>query len=516
MQIKTETKVGLFVIVSIAVFMFMILGIGAFRFSSSGYKEHTIEFEDVSGLSRQAEVKIAGVKVGWVEDLDLIGTEHKVRAIVMVNKKYKLYANASAVVRQEGLIGTKFLEITPGDPLLPTLDAGDTFTQHGRESVSVDELLSKFKMIANNVERITSNISEAFDGADRAEQLKSLVTNLSSASEKIDNMSKSLERVVTNNEENMQSIIADVRSFAQTLREDLPTLKSSASQISDSLSQAADEARTGFSHVSSVAEKINDGQGLLGKLVNEDEMYQDLKFAVNGLKNYLAKFENIGIVFNSHFESMYRPVYPNKYKEAKGYFSMRIHTSDDFFYQGQLVSSDDGFWDRSFATHRYYNLDGTPLDIEKIATDNLNVTDPLSVENYARYAGIQEIQTQKKLAFGFQIGKIYKDLALRTGIFEGTFGVGVDYFIPFNTDKFAWTTSFEAFDFRGLNRFDRNENRPHLKWLNRIYVLNNFYLAFGVDDFVSKNANPFYGIGICFGDDDIKYLLSKFGLYLTV
>ena len=53
--------------------------------------------------------------------------------------------------------------------------------------------------------------------------------------------------------------------------------------------------------------------------------------------------------------------------------------------------------------------------------------------------------------------------------------------------------------------------------MNRVFFLNNLYLVFGADDFVSQtNANAFWGVGIRFGDDDMKYILSKFGLYVNV
>ena len=83
MQIKTETKVGIFVILAVGVFMFMTLGIGALRLSSSGYSPYTVSFDDVSGLSKKAEVKIAGVKVGWVESIELTNTG-KAQAHILV------------------------------------------------------------------------------------------------------------------------------------------------------------------------------------------------------------------------------------------------------------------------------------------------------------------------------------------------------------------------------------------------------------------------------------------------
>ena len=91
---------------------------------------------------------------------------------------------------------------------------------------------------------------------------------------------------------------------------------------------------------------------------------------------------------------------------------------------------------------------------------------------------------------------------------EGFVGMGADVDIPFKTDKFRWVTSFEAFDFRGWNR--KHDKRPHLKWLNRMFLMRNVYFTFGADDFVSKhNANAFVGVGLRFGDDDVKYVLGS-------
>ena len=150
MHIKTETKVGIFVLLAITTFIVMVLGIGAFRFNGSSYNEYTVEFKDVAGLSKKAGVKIAGVEVGRVAKIDLSNGSMP-KAIIMVNKRYKLYENSYAVVRQEGLLGTKYIEIIPGDPLLPELVPGSLIAKSGREAVSVDDLLYKFKNIAQSV-----------------------------------------------------------------------------------------------------------------------------------------------------------------------------------------------------------------------------------------------------------------------------------------------------------------------------------------------------------------------------
>ena len=532
MQINTETKVGIFVVVAMAVFMFMILGIGAFRFNSSDYVTYNIPFDDVAGLSRKAEVKMAGVKVGWIEDLVLTEPYHKARATVKIEGRYRLYDNAYAIVRQDGLIGTKYLEVIPGDPLLPCLSPGSSLVKSGRESVSMDELLFKFSNIATHVEQITDSLRDSFSSSDQSNQLKSMLENMSLAAEKFNSLANSLNIVATNNEDNMQSMIADFQDFARTLKEDMPSLtehinrlstrvESDFSRIADhlgnsanSIETAAQEACDGFQSMSSVIEKIDEGRGLLGKLVNEDDMYRDIKDAVTGMKNYLSKFQTLGIIFDCHSESMHRPVDNYAYADSKGYFNVRIHTSDSFFYLAQLVASERGFLSRHFVYETYFDEKGRALDYAELP--EIGTTDDAARNKFA-FAPEKLIRERNPMAFGFQFGKIYKDIAVRFGLFEGTFGIGADYYIPFSNEKIAWTTTLEAFDFKGLQRFDMCDRRPHLKWMNRIFFLNNLYFVFGADDFVSQtNANAFWGLGIRFGDDDMKYLLSKFGLYVNV
>lgn len=531
MQINTETKVGIFVVVAIAVFMSMILGIGAFRLSSSGYVGYTIVFDDVAGLSRKAEVKMAGVKVGWVEDLMLIQPSHKARATIMVNEKYRLYDNAYAIVRQEGLIGTKYLEVIPGDPLLPQLSAGSSLAKTDRSSVSMDELLYKFQNIASHVEQITDSLKDVFASAEQNNQLRATMDNIALAAEKFNNIATSLNLVTSTNEDAMHSLITDFQQFARTLKEDMPSYKETIDRLSynlqadfNSISQnlsssansiglAAQEATEGFQSVASIIEKIDDGRGLIGKMVNEDELYHDIKSTVSGIKNYLAKFETLGIVFDFHSESMHRPVDNYAFADSKGYFNIRIHTSDTFFYVAQIVASERGFLSRKYVFEDYFDPMGRKIDYAILD----DATTDLGKANQFKFAPQKLIRERYPIAFGFQFGKIYKDLAFRFGLFEGAFGLGADYYIPFSNDKIAWTMSLEVFDFKGIQRFDMNDRRPHVKWMNRIFFLNNLYVVFGADDFVSQtNANAFWGLGIRFGDDDMKYILSKFGLYVTV
>lgn len=519
MQIKTETKVGIFVIIAITIFIFMTLGIGAFRFGTSGYVHYKVFFSDVSGLSRKADVKIAGVKVGWVEDVEL-SDAGKAQANIMVGKKYSLYDNAYAVVRQEGLIGTKYLEVSPGDPMLPKLSSGEQLARPGREAVSVDELLFKFKTIAGHVEQFTSSLKDALGGDEKSTQIRTTIENISNASSKIEKLANSLEHVITGNEDSINTILHNIKNITETLKTDLPSMKDSfnkfATDTTDSLSNAAHEARETFENLSSVTQKINDGRGLLGKLINEEEMYKDIKTTVSGIKNYLNKFDTIGVIIDTHSEALNRPIDNFKFTDTKGYFNVRLHTNDNFFYMGQIATAAKGFVTRDYIYQTFY--DSRSDDYHEIPFNEIPANSPdiiaqaINDANRREYTPFKIVQRRAQYAYGLQIGMIYENISLRAGLFEGTMGAGLDYYIPLNNGKLSWIMSLEIFDMKGLQRLEIDkQRRPHLKWLNKIFIFNNIYTTMGADDFISHNATMFWGFGVRFADDDLKYLISKVG-----
>lgn len=543
MRISPETGVGIFVLTALGIFFYMTFQIGVFRVDTSSYRQQVVYFKDVSGLARKADVKIAGVKVGWVEAINLVQGQEAYEAVadIMVNKNYQLRADAYAIVRQDGLLGVKYLELTPGDPLLPSLKTGQALGTPGKAPVSIDELLQQFKQIATNVDDITGVIKDSIGGADGKVQFRQMFDNVSEAAERIASFAASIDRIANRNEGDINEIVADIRILAHDVREGFPSLQEDLRRVAqkleidvlpsfqtsvekiarafdrdfdkmantlestaDAISQAAYETRDGFKSIGQVALKIDQGKGLLGKLVNEDQTYNDLKSAVQGLRNYFAKVESLGIVFDSHGETMYRPAEHFIHKDTKGYMDMRIHPCEDRFYIAGVSGSTKGTVKRKEIFREWYDQNDILYD-----QNRMHISDDYKLWYAPKmYETILERDSTK---YTLQFGKTFRDIAFRFGLFESTFGGAIDYDIPFGTDLLRWVSSFELYDFRGRDRID--DARPHFKWLNRVFLLRNIYFAFGADDFISRhNANAFFGAGIRFGDDDIKYFMSRLGM----
>ncbi|RTL04297.1 MCE family protein [Candidatus Dependentiae bacterium] len=521
-----ETRVGIFVLLALGVFAYMGLQIGAFRFDKSSYNTYVLYFKDISGLSRKADVKIAGVKVGWVEEIALVPNEQTTtvaRATVMVKKEYILYQNATGAVRQDGLLGPKFVELLPGSAMYEKIPSNAVLTAPAIEQASIDEIMRQFKHIASNVEQVTDSLKNALGGVQGEDAIKQFVHNAGATFQHFSSAAQTIATALSRNESQLDELLAigtnfkhltevleqdifpgfqqSIEKISQVFDRDFDRIATHLSSTATSLEGAADQAKDGISKVSSVMQKIDDGKGLLGKLINEDDLYLDLKTAVGGFKSYMNRMERMELVFDSHFESMHRSAENYEYEDSKGYVDVRIHPNEDHFYMVQFASSQKGFIDRKEKLKRYIDE-----NLQTIYPDTLQLTDNDKVENIFRKEKTRI--NRNSLKVGLQFGKVFGDVAIRCGLFEGTAGLGVDIDIPFNSEKFKWITTVEIFDMSGWNRI--NDRRPHIKWLNRMYFMRNLYITFGADDFVSRhNASGFVGAGLRFADDDIKYLMSS-------
>jgi phospholipid/cholesterol/gamma-HCH transport system substrate-binding protein len=110
---RTEIIVGLFVLIGVACLGYLAIKLGKLEvFGATGYTI-VADFPSVAGLKVGDPVEIAGVKVGRVDSLGL-SEDDRARIQLRLNDGVKLQEDVIASVRARGLIGDKFVLLTPG------------------------------------------------------------------------------------------------------------------------------------------------------------------------------------------------------------------------------------------------------------------------------------------------------------------------------------------------------------------------------------------------------------------
>jgi phospholipid/cholesterol/gamma-HCH transport system substrate-binding protein len=137
---KVNIAVGIFVVLGILALGYLSVSLGQVSFLGGRGYVVTVDFPSVGGLKAGSNVEIAGVEIGRVESIGL--ADYQARVTLRVHSGIKLQEDSIASIKTKGLIGEKYVRISPGgsDKLIPP---GGKIREV-EAPVDFEELLSKY------------------------------------------------------------------------------------------------------------------------------------------------------------------------------------------------------------------------------------------------------------------------------------------------------------------------------------------------------------------------------------
>jgi phospholipid/cholesterol/gamma-HCH transport system substrate-binding protein len=295
-------------------------------------------------------------------------------------------------------------------------------------------------------------------------------------------------RKVGDASEDLKSISSDINGFVKANKRDLTEFIQSINRISKkientlnevdtqqlshdikALTKSAGELSKSIEHINSIAEKIDEGQGTLGKLVNDPTTIDQLNRTLNTVNALVERARRTRIIVDLDGN------YLEKKNTTKTYVGVEILPREDVGYRAELVFDPDG-------THKTTITDTT-------------------VNGGSTTRTVEKVQEKDELKYSLQFIKRVWNFGVRLGMFESTGGVGLDY-LPWGEDL---TLSTELFD------FGRDNDNAHWKAEAHLQFLRYFRITAGMDDILAKKNGSyktsfFAGLGLRFDDEDIKML----------
>ncbi len=203
-ELTKEIKVGMVVIIAILILIGFFYRMGKFDFAKKGYELKAV-FDFASGITKNAPVRVLGVEVGKVEDVDLQFGEHpQVILTLWVDESTRLKSDAKAVITATGLMGGSHIELYPGSSSSTMLESGVTIPGY-------DPMHSFMEMFTAKGETLVK-------------ELEATLSNLKSLSANIDN-------IVIENKDEINNILQNVEVTTGNLKELSTDLKSNPWKI---------------------------------------------------------------------------------------------------------------------------------------------------------------------------------------------------------------------------------------------------------------------------------------------
>jgi phospholipid/cholesterol/gamma-HCH transport system substrate-binding protein len=325
-----EVKVGALILVSLGILAAFVLVMSGVSFQKTF--NLYVDFENPGGLQTGAPVRVAGVKVGKVDVLEFRGSNDTagaktkkafVRAKLVIEERVHsaLHDDADFYVTTQGVLGEQFLSIDPGSSDKPVL--GEGAVVKGIDPPRIDLFLAKaYELLDTAVTGLRNNKAVLGDIAvNGASVLKNLNLVLVDNRERINHTMENLEGLTAE----ARALTTDVKAryvddpkIARTLdnidrltaeleRESGPLLRDARETLAnldrvsttvgspeeqaklkrtlDDIAELAGRANATVADAQGLVGRIRKGQGTVGALVMDEEVYDDLQSMIRDLKH---------------------------------------------------------------------------------------------------------------------------------------------------------------------------------------------------------------------------------------
>jgi phospholipid/cholesterol/gamma-HCH transport system substrate-binding protein len=137
-----ETIVGIFVFIGLICVGYLTIKLGKMELIGSNNYILSARFNSVSGLKTDSSVEMAGVEIGRVSEIGLDSERQTALVTLKIHKNVQITDDAIASIKTSGLIGDKFINITPGGSDI-ILQPGETITET-ESAIDLEELISQY------------------------------------------------------------------------------------------------------------------------------------------------------------------------------------------------------------------------------------------------------------------------------------------------------------------------------------------------------------------------------------
>jgi len=285
MKISNETKVGILTTVSLTI---LILGYNFMKGENllTSYNRYYAAYEDVEGLIKSNPVMINGYKVGQVSDLSMDTKSLKLLVEIKVPNKIKVSKDAIIKIVNTDLIGSKGIMILMGTSKIAA-KTGDTLASDRDEGMAkaMSKLISP---LSEKINLLLTQINSQIDGG----QIKNTLQSLNKTLTTMDVAIKALETMITSKDGQIDQFLTNINGMSADLKKATPKVNSILSNLSTTtedlkkieLEKTINQLKTTLAEVSKTFEGINKGQGTLGKLATDDELYKKLNATLESVK----------------------------------------------------------------------------------------------------------------------------------------------------------------------------------------------------------------------------------------
>tara|TARA_B100000989_G_scaffold58845_1_gene40064 strand:- start:1326 stop:2240 length:915 start_codon:yes stop_codon:yes gene_type:complete len=281
LRLSKEIKAAFFVLSTIMLFIF---GFNYLKGSSLLDRQKTIYavYDEVDGLLVGANVMINGLSIGNVTELDFLTNSTKILVTLKVKDKLNFSSKSTASIYETGVLGGLAISIEPVFDREFIVKSGDTLKSSVRPGLT--ELINRqIEPLSRQLQSTITSVDSIFTGASNVlnrqtqEEIKESISVLTSAINAINNSSIIIEETLTAKNNQIKNTIDNFENISSNLSDVSNELNSAG------LSNLITSLEVSVEGINSIVSKLESDNSTIGKLLNEDDIYNNLNLSLQNL-----------------------------------------------------------------------------------------------------------------------------------------------------------------------------------------------------------------------------------------
>ena len=288
MKLSREIKTGIIVIGGILLFVMGFTFLKATPIFNNSKTFYAV-YSHVGGLQSGTQVSINGFNVGNVNKITFKNGSGNLLVAFSVDSDFEFSKNSIAELYDTGIIGGKGIQINPVFDGGPIAQSGDTLTSNIKPGLTdllqqkLAPLQSKIEGAVSNADSLLINFNEVLD-EETKRNLRESIKGLNTTVQSFQSSAATLNTLLADNKSKLDSSITNIN----TITTNFSVLSDSISQVG--LTNTIRSLESTISNLDKMLAKIENGEGTLGKLVNNEELYNNLSEASKELDLLLQDF----------------------------------------------------------------------------------------------------------------------------------------------------------------------------------------------------------------------------------
>lgn len=302
-----QAKVGAFTVAGLMILIGMIYSLGDIKLGAEKQYDISVNFKQAIGLKPNADVCMAGFKVGKVKDI-VLEVDH-VRVDMGIGESYKIPRGSNFTITSDGIMGEQFVNITAPSNGEVSDFYKDGEVISGQEAPTMDDVIVGVNKTMDKVQDLLNSMNLLIGDDNFRSDIHDMTANMKQVTANLDKLTATLSQMAVDNQGNIQQMTHNLSMLTASLMRSADSVEQMVAAFNGD-GETAENLKQAIRNLTSTSQRIEKMAASVEGVVTDPQVADDLKATLHNARNVSERANSMmktveSIEVKPGFEAMY-------------------------------------------------------------------------------------------------------------------------------------------------------------------------------------------------------------------